>query len=188
MAKTLFERDQVIKDSTNLFWRHGFNAASMQQVFKATGLKPGSIYLAFGNKEGLFRESLEYYANQSLSAIDTRFEPTESILESLCQMLREMVTVAVASDYYSCFLVKSQLELAFENQELHLLASEQLGKIEARYKYYLEREFKPNIAKSRATSLMLHIFGIRVYGYQNAPEETLLAGLQEGLAWLPWEV
>ncbi len=187
MAKALFEREKVIEESTNLFWRHGFNGASMQQVFKATGLKPGSIYLAFGNKEGLFRESLEYYASQSLAAIDARFEKSDSVLESLCDMLEEMVSVSIASDYYSCFLVKSQLELAFENRELHLLASEQLQKIEDRYRYYLEREFEAELAKSRATSLMLHIFGIRVYGYQNTSEEVLFNGLCEGLAWLPWD-
>jgi len=188
MAKAQFEREQVVKDSVNVFWQHGFNGTSMQQVFKATGLKPGSIYLAFGNKEGLFRESLEHYAADSLAAIDNRFENADSIGDAFCDMFKGMVQVSIESDYYSCFLVKSQLELAFENKELHLLAGEQLKKIEARYAHYLEREFDADVAKARATNVMLHIFGIRVYGYQNASEEVLLKGLFEGLNWLPWKV
>lgn len=54
MARAQFDRDDVIGKSIKLFWKNGYSASSMQQVVKATGLKPGSIYLAFGNKEGLF--------------------------------------------------------------------------------------------------------------------------------------
>ena len=188
MAKAQFDRSEVIGNATDLFWRHGFNGASMQQVFKATGLKPGSIYLAFGNKEGLFKESLEHYANASLSLIDARFSDVPSIGEAYCDMFKDLIKSSIESDYTSCFLVKSQLELAFENKELHVLAGEQLKKIEARHYHYLKNEFDDDTSAARATSIMLHVFGIRVYGYQNASEDVLLKGLREGLKWLPWDV
>nr|WP_320014191.1 helix-turn-helix domain-containing protein [uncultured Desulfobacter sp.] len=51
----------MINKSIQLFWLNGFSESSMQQVVKVTYLKPGSIYHAFGNKEGLFREALDNF-------------------------------------------------------------------------------------------------------------------------------
>ncbi|MCA9695658.1 MAG: helix-turn-helix transcriptional regulator, partial [Myxococcales bacterium] len=47
-----------------VFWREGFHGASIAQLGAAMGLRPGSIYAAFGSKEGLFREALAAYTRQ----------------------------------------------------------------------------------------------------------------------------
>ena len=61
MARAQYDRNEVIDQSIQLFWQNGFSGSSIQQVVKTTGLKPGSIYLAFGNKEALFREALAMF-------------------------------------------------------------------------------------------------------------------------------
>jgi len=35
-------------------------------------------------------------------------------------------------------------------------------------------------------SIMMHIFGLRVYGYHSQNKESMLSSLQLGLPWLPW--
>jgi len=45
-----------------VFWRHGFEAASMAELSAATGLNKPSLYGAFGDKAELFRLALERYA------------------------------------------------------------------------------------------------------------------------------
>lgn len=47
-----------------VFWRAGYQGASLQQLRAATGLGPGSLYAAFGNKEGLYLAALERYAGE----------------------------------------------------------------------------------------------------------------------------
>jgi len=44
-----------------VFWEHGYEGASLRRLVDATGLKPGSVYGAFGSKGGLFREALSRY-------------------------------------------------------------------------------------------------------------------------------
>lgn len=44
-----------------LFWRVGYGATSIQDLEKATKLRRGSLYNAFGDKEGLFVAALKRY-------------------------------------------------------------------------------------------------------------------------------
>ncbi|WP_220720499.1 TetR/AcrR family transcriptional regulator [Agarivorans litoreus] len=185
MAKMQFQRDQVLEQSANLFWRVGYNATSMQQVFKHTGLKPGSVYLAFGNKEALFKESLSHYAAVSKAGITKSLDAAKSVELGICEILDGMVSQSAAKDYCSCFLVKSQLELSDE-PNLQSFVSEQLQQIEQLYAGYLQAKYGEQDAKAKACCIMLHIFGIRVYSYHQGSELAMRQALRTGLAWLPW--
>ena len=49
------------------------------------------------------------------------------------------------------------------------------------------RLFGKTVSRRRAASIMLHIFGMRVYGYQQGSSDRMRQALREGLLWLPWE-
>lgn len=186
MAKALFDRDDIIDKSIQLFWKNGFSASSMQQVVQTTGLKPGSIYHAFGSKEGLFREALEGYARRSINRIHATMANASSIGEGICSFLESSITAAEQENYSSCFLVKTRLELAATDGELYQFASTKLDEIEGVFRTYLEQEYSSETSRRRATSIMLHNFGLRVYAYSNDSSERMRQGLREGLPWLPW--
>lgn len=57
-----FDIDTVAEQAMRVFWKSGYASASMADLYAATGLKPGSVYAAFGDKEGLFRRAFEAYA------------------------------------------------------------------------------------------------------------------------------
>ncbi len=44
-----------------LFWRQGYEGASLSDLTTAMGIGPASLYAAFGSKEALFREALARY-------------------------------------------------------------------------------------------------------------------------------
>jgi AcrR family transcriptional regulator len=44
-----------------VFWRKGYEGASLSDLTKAMGINPPSLYACFGSKEGLFRSVLERY-------------------------------------------------------------------------------------------------------------------------------
>ncbi|WP_191601547.1 TetR/AcrR family transcriptional regulator [Marinomonas algicola] len=186
MARAQFEKHQVLKNSSDAFWRLGYNATSMQVIFEKTGLKPGSVYLAFGNKEGLFKEALNYYAQQSIARVTSSLEEANVLEESICLILLGFVDDAFEQNYCSCFLVKSQLELSGA-PDLQAYAIAHLRDIESVYAHFLGKKYSMEDAKIKATSLMMHIFGIRVYGYHQTTKSQMIAGLQSGLPWLPWE-
>lgn len=59
-----FDTDAAVEQAMQLFWRRGYVATSMSDVYEATGLGAGSLYAAFGGKEGLFRRAFERYAER----------------------------------------------------------------------------------------------------------------------------
>jgi len=186
MARAQFDREEVIQKSIKLFWQNGYSSSSMQRVVKTTGLKPGSIYLAFGNKKGLYREALELYTEIGKGQIRTILETAPTVCEGICLILEKMVQDSSKKNYCSCFLIKTQLELAAEETELYHFATDKMGELESLYQSYLEKEYGTGVGRRRAASLMLHIYGVRVYSYQRGSAERMREGLREGLPWLPW--
>lgn len=54
--------EDVLEKAMTVFWRHGYEGASLGRLQAATGLTPPSIYNAFGSKEGLYEACLDHYA------------------------------------------------------------------------------------------------------------------------------
>ena len=62
-----FNEDQVLDAAMHLFWSKGYPGTSIQDLVEATGLKPPSIYNAYGNKRGLFNVVLARYSEQVMT-------------------------------------------------------------------------------------------------------------------------
>lgn len=56
-----YERDAVLKEAMQLFWRRGFAGTGLQDLEKVTGVNKSGLYAEFKGKEDIFLESLRYY-------------------------------------------------------------------------------------------------------------------------------
>ncbi|MGZ8400827.1 MAG: TetR/AcrR family transcriptional regulator [Methyloceanibacter sp.] len=56
-----FDKDQALERALEVFWRKGYEGASICDLTAAMGINPPSLYAAFGNKEGLFCKALDRY-------------------------------------------------------------------------------------------------------------------------------
>jgi AcrR family transcriptional regulator len=63
-----FEGDRVLDRAGELFWRLGYDVVTIHDLESATGLGRGSLYNAFGDKEGLFVAALDRYVSKYGSA------------------------------------------------------------------------------------------------------------------------
>jgi len=88
-GKKQFDKEIVKDKAMKLYWTKGVEATSLTDLEEATGLKRGSIYNSFGDKEGLFLEALDQYAKnviapmaESLQSPDIR-EAMSSVLDAL---------------------------------------------------------------------------------------------------------
>ena len=56
-----FDADKALDRALKVFWRKGYEGASLSELTKAMGINRPSLYAAFGDKEALFRKALERY-------------------------------------------------------------------------------------------------------------------------------
>src|SRR5271170_6838493 len=56
-----FDTEKALDEAMEVFWRHGYEGATIAQLTDAMGINPPSLYAAFGSKEGLLKAALDRY-------------------------------------------------------------------------------------------------------------------------------
>lgn len=91
-----FDIDFALDRAVEVFWKHGFQDASMQELTEAMGLSKPSLYAAFGDKEALYLKTLERYVQllieRHAAALNDEADgrrAVEGFLRSLATMLAD---------------------------------------------------------------------------------------------------
>jgi len=68
-AKTMgrpreFDTEKALDEAMEVFWRHGYEGATIAELTGAMGINPPSLYAAFGSKEGLLKAALDRYCEK----------------------------------------------------------------------------------------------------------------------------
>ena len=81
-----FDREDALHKAMLLFWRHGYEATSLNDLTTTLGIKPSSIYSVFGDKKRLFLEAVSKYLSGPISSesiIDAAADGREAALALL---------------------------------------------------------------------------------------------------------
>jgi AcrR family transcriptional regulator len=89
-----FDADQALDRALEVFWRRGYEGASISELTEAMGINRPSLYAAFGNKEALFRKALDRYAQGPAAYTYTALEePTaRGVVEHLLRGAADALT------------------------------------------------------------------------------------------------
>lgn len=129
-----FDVDRALDSALEVFWRNGYEGASIADLTAAMGINPPSLYAAFGNKEGLFRKALDRYIDQRTLFWEEAFEkPTaRDTVEHLLLGSADFLTEE--SNPHGCMLVRSAMSCseAEETIQKHLTARRAEGEAKLR--------------------------------------------------------
>ncbi|WP_406831740.1 TetR/AcrR family transcriptional regulator [Pedococcus sp. KACC 23699] len=91
-----FDTDTAIDHAIEVFWQHGYEGASLDELTGAMGINRPSLYAAFGNKEQLFRLAVARYAEVDMAyAREALEQPTAAdVVTSLLHRNVDAVTRA----------------------------------------------------------------------------------------------
>jgi AcrR family transcriptional regulator len=59
-----FDTDKALDEAMEVFWRHGYEGATIAELTDAMKINPPSLYAAFGSKEGLLKAALDRYSEK----------------------------------------------------------------------------------------------------------------------------
>lgn len=127
-----YNRDEVLQAATQIFWTKGYQGTSMSDLVGATSLNKHSMYAEFKNKEGLYLECLNTYANKMQNRIFETLTSEPLGLENVKNFLHNRVEYALSKNCKGCLLINSTVEKellqreAFELTQEYLLGVEKL--------------------------------------------------------------
>ena len=99
-----YDRQEVLDKAVHLFWQKGYKASSMSDIVQATGLNTASMYKEFGDKDGLFEASLEYYRENILS-VRIQLLVDHQNLAGVEAFLQSVIDGATAKQYRGCLMM-----------------------------------------------------------------------------------
>jgi len=80
--KRSFDKNEALDQAMRLFWESGYSGTSLSDLTAALGINKPSLYAAFGNKEQLFKASMEHYSQHySEPLLKKLLEPETAPLE-----------------------------------------------------------------------------------------------------------
>lgn len=84
-----FDTEVALGQAMEVFWQHGYEAASLSELLKHMGIGKKSLYDTFGNKRSLFLKALAHYAHTTIRDMRDRLAAEGSPLRNLKQLLRD---------------------------------------------------------------------------------------------------
>ncbi len=114
--KPSYDRDALIAQARDLFWRQGWAGTSLKDLERELNLKPGSFYAAFGSKDALYALTLERYAQDGVA----RLMAMAQEMGPLGALKAQPHVVVDESEMPSraCMLAKTYAELQAKGHEL----------------------------------------------------------------------
>ncbi|MGK0419089.1 MAG: AcrR family transcriptional regulator [Halopseudomonas sp.] len=178
MAK--YDRDTALQQAVILFWRKGYSGASMKQIEQALDMRPGSLYAAFGSKDGLFSEAMDLYMAAMFQEMDEHLAQYTSITEGLRSYLRQLATSASGDSTppaRACMLVKTLLELNDGETPLQTKINSIFCLIESKFAAVLaDAKRRGEVSETldcgrMARLLQTQVMGLRSFAQREVPPE-----------------
>ena len=175
-----FNREAALHQAMLLFWRHGYEATSLNDLTAAMGVTPPSIYAAFGDKKRLFLEAVGRYLSGPVTS-DSVAEAAGTAGEEIWGLLRTAATGFTGVDTPpGCLLASSAISCSAAAADVRdELAAIRRG-IEARLKDRIVRAVGDGelAAETDAEALAGHVMaviqGMSTLARDGAPREKLM--------------
>ncbi|MFN0313680.1 MAG: TetR/AcrR family transcriptional regulator [Burkholderiales bacterium] len=135
-----FDKAEVVARALELFWTHGYEATSIEDLSGHLGIGRASLYNTFGDKRGVLQAALDLYGQASCEALDSfakRPGKGRAIIDALLSWQGD--------DAFSerhprgCFFLAMGSELREEDPRVIGCVREGLDKIESTFHELLRR-------------------------------------------------
>jgi AcrR family transcriptional regulator len=110
-----FDRGQTLGRIQQVFWEHGYESTSMNDLVEATGIASARLYAAYGSKEALFREAIERYERHEGGFADRALAEEPTARRAIERMLRDAVNLYTRDGARGCMVVSAATNCSAAN-------------------------------------------------------------------------
>ena len=156
-----YDETAVLAGAMHAFRRKGYVGVSIRDLEAATGLTSGSIYNAFGDKEGLFRAALHFYVVGFVRERLERLAGPASCLEDLEELYLSIFRPPL-DDGFGCLVTNSMVEFGSADAPASPAIDEVARMLRGSIGDVLAREIGQGAAVSMTQRLILLYHGLLV--------------------------
>lgn len=114
-----FDRDQALLQALAVFWKRGYEPASVAELCTAMGINPPSLYAAFGNKAQLFLESVAHYEKTFWDTTWERMDSEPDVVSAIGDFFRTSASILTeAQAPCGCMVVLAAVNVSDDATEV----------------------------------------------------------------------
>lgn len=172
-----FDPAEALERATDVFWKQGFEATSLDDLTAAMRINRPSLYNRFGDKHSLYMQALKHYAERHGRAVMQGLEQSKTVRAGFEQLF-EAVT-CTESACWGCLLVNAATERAQAHPDVQRfvnLAAEENERVFAEALRSGQRRGEINRSKDpEALAKLLYngVLALRVRARSGASQEAL---------------
>jgi len=108
-----FNRDEALRKAMEVFWSHGYEAASINTLVKHMGIKRQSLYDTFGDKHALYLQAIDLYRKVEGRKMFELLERPGPVKKALRRLFQSVVEESLCDrPRRGCFIGNAMSELA----------------------------------------------------------------------------
>lgn len=118
MARNVeFDQHLAISKAMDVFWKKGYNGASMRELTEAMGINSSSLYNTIGDKHQLFVRCIKHYTESRMQAARKQLQQIASPLKAIEKFINASV-YTITHESHSCLAIKTTFEVATGDVEV----------------------------------------------------------------------
>ncbi len=105
-----FDPERALAKAMNLFWRLGYENASLEALMKEMGIARQSLYDTFGDKRALFLKAMAHYRDQTNSQMQKMLNESPSVRDGFARLLSGLAAETREQHERGCLLLSANLQ------------------------------------------------------------------------------
>lgn len=125
-----FDPEIALERAMEVFWKRGYEAASLSELLQNMGIGKKSLYDTFGNKRSLFVKALEHYAQTVIKSLRQQLSAPGSPLANLKGTLRELQRIHGMPNSNGCMFGTNIADFGNDDEEMARILRSYLKQLE----------------------------------------------------------
>ncbi|AKU96654.1 Transcriptional regulator, TetR family [Labilithrix luteola] len=110
-----FDREQALDRAMHVFWRKGYEGASLGELLEAMGIARQSLYDTFGDKHALYLAALERYVDRRWVEIHSCLDSAPSVKRAIRDLFDAIVDESDEEKRRGCLGISAAMEVALHD-------------------------------------------------------------------------
>lgn len=174
-----FDADVALDAAVDVFWRRGFDGASLSELTAAMGINRPSLYAAFGDKDQLFQSALDRYVQRNMGYVTDALAQTTA--RDVAEAFLEGNAIAVTMPGLPAGCLSVQAAVATEGSTQLASLTENRARIQALFADRFRRaidegDLHPDEHPEELAAFLITVSsGFAIRAADGTPRESLLA-------------